>query len=63
MFRTHGLLVPVWDLPLGTGQEALEAPVAELARTLEEVLADPIPLTADERSTRAGLATRQVTIR
>jgi hypothetical protein len=63
MFRTHGLLVPVWDLPVGTGPEALEAPVAELSRTLEKVLADPTPLTAEERSARAGLATRQVTIR
>ena len=24
MFRAHGLLVPVWDLPVGTGPEALE---------------------------------------
>ena len=26
MFRAHGLVVPVWDLPLGTGAEALEEP-------------------------------------
>jgi hypothetical protein len=63
MFRTNGLLVPVWDLPVGTGADALEGPVAELARTLDDVLADPTPLTPEERSARAGLATRQVTIR
>jgi hypothetical protein len=26
MFRAHGLVTPVWDLPLGTGAEALEEP-------------------------------------
>ena len=35
MFRAHGLLVPVWDLPLGTGAEALEEPAAELLAALE----------------------------
>ena len=24
MFRAHGLLAPVWDLPVGTGAEVLE---------------------------------------
>ena len=28
MFRAHGLLTPVWDLPVGTGAEALEEPAA-----------------------------------
>jgi hypothetical protein len=63
MFRAHGLLVPVWDLPLGTGPEALEDPVLDLATALDEALADPTPLTTEERSVRDGLATRQVTIR
>ncbi len=63
MFRAHGLLVPVWDLPLGTGPEALEDPVTELEAALTAALADTTPLTAPERSARAGLANRQVTIR
>lgn len=62
-FRSHGLLVPVWDLPPGTGADALESPAAELAERLTEALASQDPLTTKERSARAGLATRQVTIR
>jgi Family of unknown function (DUF5926) len=63
MFRTHGLLVPVWDLPSGTGAEVLEEPAQRLARDLEAALADDAPLTGDERSARNGLANRQLTIR
>lgn len=63
MFRAHGLLVPVWDLPVGTGPEALEDPVATLAEALEKALADTSPLTQEQRAARSGLANRQVTIR
>jgi hypothetical protein len=63
MFRAHGLLVPVWDLPSGTGAEALEQPAEAMARRLEEAFAEVAPLTDSERSARAGLANRQVTIR
>jgi hypothetical protein len=62
-FRAHGLLVPVWDLASGTGAEALEEPMAELAARLTDALAAKVPLTTAERSARSGLATRQVTIR
>ncbi len=63
MFRAHGLLAPVWDLPLGTGPEPLEEPAEAFAAALAEALADGTPLTGDERSARNGLANRQVTIR
>ena len=63
MFRTHGLLVPVWDLPLGTGAEPLEGPVSELSEALDKALADTSPLSTEQRSARMGLANRQVTIR
>jgi len=63
MFRAHGLLVPVWDLPLGTGAEVLEKPAATFAQDLDAALADDVPLTAEERSARSGLANRQLTIR
>lgn len=63
MFRAHGLLVPVWDLPVGTGPEALEDPAAELAAALEAALNSASPLTSQERAARSGLANRQVTIR
>lgn len=63
MFRAHGLLVPVWDLPVGTGPEALEEPAATFAEDLAAALSDDTPLSTEERSARSGLANRQVTIR
>src|SRR3954469_14174310 len=63
MFRAHGLLAPVWDLPVGTGPEALEDPASKFKAELDAALADPAELSADERAARSGLANRQVTIR
>ena len=63
MFRAHGVLAPVWDLPRGTGADALVVPVAAFADRLEATLADARPLETEERSVRSGLASRQVTIR
>ena len=63
MFRAHGLLTPVWDLPVGTGPEALEEPAERFAADLAEALADDSDLTTEQRSARSGLANRQVTIR
>jgi hypothetical protein len=62
-FRAHGLLVPVWDLPLATEPEELENPVKEFAARFEEAMALQTPLTVDERLARAGVASRQVTLR
>jgi hypothetical protein len=63
MFRAHGLLAPVWDLPVGTGPEVLEEPAAAFLTELRTALADSSELTSEQRSARAGLANRQVTIR
>ncbi|HEY9251104.1 MAG TPA: DUF5926 family protein, partial [Nocardioides sp.] len=63
MFRAHGLLAPVWDLPVGTGAEALEEPAVAFKKLLDEALADDSEITPEVRSARAGLANRQVTIR
>jgi hypothetical protein len=63
MFRAHGLLVPVWDLPPGTGAEALEDPASAFTDALEEALDDDAALTEPQRSARMGLANRQLTIR
>ena len=63
MFRAHGLLAPVWDLPLGTGAAIVEEPAAAFAAHLDEALADNSALTSSQRSARSGLANRQVTIR
>jgi hypothetical protein len=63
MFRAHGLLAPVWDLPLGTGAEALEEPAVAFKTALDAALADTSEVSDEVRSARAGLANRQVTIR
>lgn len=63
MFRAHGLVVPVWDLPLGTGAAALADPAAELATRLAAALESTEPLSSEERAARAGLTSRQLTIR
>lgn len=62
-FRAHGLLVPVWDLPSEREAADLEEPVAALRARLDEALAVTEPLTEDERRTRAGLTSRQLTLR
>jgi hypothetical protein len=61
-FRAHGLVVPVWELPLGTGGEALEDPAEQLRARLTEALAVDEPLTPEERSARSGLSSRQLTV-
>lgn len=63
MFRAQGLMAPVWDLPLGFGAEACEVPAAKFAERLAAALTESAPLTDSERRARAGLTTRQVTLR
>jgi hypothetical protein len=63
MFRAQGLLVPVWDLPLGPPAEQWEAPLAEFAKRYAEALAAGDPLNAAERRSRQGLVGRQLTLR
>jgi hypothetical protein len=63
MFRAHGVLVPVWDVPAGTGAEPLVGPAADFDRRLAETLADARPLHTAERAARSGLTSRQLTIR
>ena len=62
-FRAHGLLVPVWDLPLDREPEALEEPAQQLRARLDEELASARPLTPEQRRARAGLLSRQLTLR
>lgn len=63
MFRAHGLLVPVWEVPVGTGGAVLEEPAGAFEARIREVLDDARPLTQQERAARAGLANRQLTVR
>ncbi len=62
-FRAHGLLVPVWDLPLGMGADAIEEPAQRFAERLGDALLTTAPLGDAERAARNGLANRQITIR
>ncbi|MGC4113026.1 MAG: DUF5926 family protein [Nocardioides sp.] len=63
MFRALGLIAPVWDLPSGTGAEALEEPAATFATRLDAALADESELGPEERAARTMLANHQVTLR
>jgi hypothetical protein len=62
-FRAHGLVVPVWDVPAETPAEEWAGPAAGLQSRLESVFGSTEPLTADERRARAGLLSRQITLR
>jgi len=61
--RAHGLLVAVWDLPERTEAEQLEDPAAAFAARLGDALAAGAPLSDEQRHARAGLTTRQITLR
>jgi hypothetical protein len=63
MFRAHGLLVPVWDLPPDPEAEVWEAPLSELAKRYAEALRATGSLTPAERRARQGLLGRQLTLR
>ena len=62
-FRAHGLLVPVWDLPPEFVADDVEEPAAAFGARLEAALADDAPLSVDERRARAGVVSRQLTLR
>lgn len=61
-FRAHGLVVPVWDLPVAVRADEVEKPAAAFGERLGEALESDAPLTAQERKARSGLANRQVTL-
>ncbi|SCL60986.1 hypothetical protein GA0070606_3364 [Micromonospora citrea] len=63
MFRAHGRLVPVWDLPEDVPAADWEQPVADFAKRYAEALADSAPLDAAGRRARHGLLGRQLTLR
>lgn len=62
-FRAHGLVIPVWELADGTPAEAVEAPATRYAELLAEALGAATPLTSEQRQARAGLVSRQLTLR
>ncbi|MDO5726368.1 MAG: DUF5926 family protein [Bowdeniella nasicola] len=62
-FRSCGLLVPVWELVAGTEADELQQACAAFAQRLEVALNETTPLSAQERSARQGLISREVTLR
>ena len=62
-FRACGLLVPVWDLDPELEAADHEAELTAWGERYATALALDVPLTADERRARAGLLSRQVTLR
>ncbi|MGC5617526.1 DUF5926 family protein [Georgenia sp. Z1491] len=62
-FRTCGLLVPVWELAEGTEADQIARPLADLGARLDAALAIEEPLDPDARRARAGLVSRQVSLR
>lgn len=62
-FRTHGLVVPVFDLDRERHHEEWYAGLDQLDAWFVEALGEDAELTAAERSSRAGIIGRQVTLR
>ena len=61
-FRAHGLLVPVWDLPVAMTADEVEEPAAAWGARLDEALAGT-GLSDAARRARQGLLSRQLTLR
>ncbi|PID53667.1 MAG: topoisomerase II [Micrococcales bacterium] len=62
-FRASGILIPVWELPADAEAEQLEAPAAGFLARMNAAMDVTGPLTADERRARAGVVSRQLTLR
>ncbi|MFC3963840.1 DUF5926 family protein [Nocardia jiangsuensis] len=62
-FRTHGLLVPVFDLDRERHPDEWATPADEFAARLAAALDTDEPLSSEERRSRDGLRSRQVTLR
>ncbi|MDP9833465.1 DUF5926 family protein [Trueperella abortisuis] len=62
-FRALGLLIPVFELAAGTEADELEGPLAAFDEVLTAATASDEPLSPEERRTRSGIISRQVTLR
>ncbi|WJY71866.1 hypothetical protein CAURIC_00925 [Corynebacterium auriscanis] len=63
VFRTHGVLVPVWDLDNTREYGAWTAGLEALDRKLDAALGNSEALTADEQKAKQTIISREVTIR
>lgn len=61
-FRTHGVVVPVWDLDPAREVASYAADLEELAAKIDAELGNDAQLTADERKQLQNIKSRQVTI-
>lgn len=62
-FRGSGLLIPVWQLAPGTEADELSSPMATFEAEFEAAINSTEPLTPEEKRTRSGIVSRQVTLR
>ncbi|MDO4888634.1 MAG: DUF5926 family protein [Actinomycetaceae bacterium] len=62
-FRALGLIIPVWELQRGSEADELAGPMAEFAPRLEAAIASTEPLSPEEKRARAGIVSRQVSLR
>lgn len=62
-FRSCGIVVPVWDIDSKATEEDIEELAPALGERLDAALEVTEPLTSEERRARAGIISRQVTLR
>ncbi len=62
-FRGLGLIVPVWEVAEGMSFEDTEKAMQKLASNMQKQLANLEPLTDEQKRARAGLVSRQVSLR
>lgn len=62
-FRAAGIAIPVFQVDNELSADELEEPAAAFHKKLTEALRNKEPLNHDEKRARAGLISRQVTIR
>ncbi|WP_029088395.1 DUF5926 family protein [Brevibacterium album] len=62
-FRAHGIVVPVWEFPSSTQPDDLEEGLAAFAERFDAAVAADAPLGYEERRAKAGVVSRQLTIR
>lgn len=63
MFRAHGLLVPVWEVPPDPAASVWEEPLAAFMARFDGARSQRGPLDGPERRARQGLLGRQLTLR
>jgi len=62
-FRSCGIVIPVWELKRGSEAEDIDAAAGKFWTTLKASIENTEPLDSNERRARAGIISRQVTLR